>query len=101
PSPLSGKGNDSLDSNDSSDSNDSEGPTASREAPSRRTSTPLTCDEPGAGEAHPATYEGQAAVVVLTGLEGDSVLARVVVCGGGTVKDDDTQLVDEFVVRQP
>lgn len=64
----------------------------------------LTCEEPGPGEVHPATYDGKPAVLVLTGTEDDSVLARVVICGGD--RDDSrlgrmNEVPVEFVVPQP
>lgn len=48
---------------------------------------PPTCAEPGDGEVHPATYDGRPALLVLAGVDGDRVLARVVVCDADSVSD--------------
>lgn len=66
----------------------------------------LTCEEPGPGEVHPATYDGRPAVLVLTGTEDDSVLARVVICDDGAGGEESplrraTDPAFQFVVPQP
>ncbi|WP_110240434.1 hypothetical protein [Nocardioides gilvus] len=95
---------------DAEDSSEPEGSMArTREPFSNNAAAPLTCEEPGDGEVHPATYDGRPAVLVLTGLEDDSVLARVVTCGseGDGQDDGDVEMnrtsreVVQFVVPQP
>lgn len=75
---------------------------------------PPTCEEPGGGEVHPVTYDGRAALLVLSGVEDDRVLAQVVLCEEargsagdegsaelGTRLNRSSTVPVEFVVPQP
>lgn len=106
--PLGGAPSELEDTDDAADSaGDTErGTFAAAEAPP-------TCEEPGDGELHPATYDGRSALLVLTGVDGDRVLARVVLCdadsdGGDSESDGGdsraartSKVPVQFVVPQP
>lgn len=96
-SPLGTPLDEQLDSEGSSESED---PTTS-DGSFRAEAAGPTCEQPGQGEVHPATYDGREALLVLTGLENDSVLARVLVCAGDSRKKSGSPVVGEFVVPQP